>query len=185
MFVDHIAFLSENLTRQSAALANCKKGPIESFPNEGTREQYIEWAPRAPRLLLLQAMESGPYARALQKRGPGLHHIGAQTSSFEALIPSLSSQGLRLHPISLQSMKQGVVWLCRSGMPFLIELSEGMSELHRTTQNIEKSIEVPFELGIPAAIPAFVATLFANLRIVSASGSALELKSAERVLQLA
>lgn len=183
MFVDHIAFLTQNLQQQSDALpAFCHKQAIERFPAEGTQEQYIVLEKASPKLLLLQPIAEGPYARALQKRGPGLHHLGAITPSLEARIPELVAWGLRLHPISIQSLHQGVAWLCHSDLPFLIELTE------RDTQAAEPIAEhvERVELGLPAgtSLPAFVAELFANLHLFTAASAALELKLGQQRLQL-
>lgn len=177
MFVDHIAFLSADLHRQSDALpAFCRKQPIASFPAEGTREQYVELAADAPQLLLLQPIAAGPYARALTKRGPGLHHLGATTASIQALVPTLSAQGLLLHPISIQTLAQGVVWLCRPGLPFLIELVERADGPERAA----------CEIGLPkdCHVPDFAEDLFANVRLYTAATAALEVKTSSGVVQL-
>jgi hypothetical protein len=117
LFIDHIAVLTADLRCLSDALpAFCRKGAIESFPEEGTQEQYVEIAERVPRLLLLQPIAEGPYARALKKRGQGLHHIGVKTPSIKALVPSIREQGLLMHPISIQTLEHGVAWLCRPGL---------------------------------------------------------------------
>lgn len=177
VFVDHIAVLTSDLEGLSASLpAFCHKHPIESFPSEGTREQYIELAAGAPNLLLLQPIAPGPYARALSKRGPGLHHLGARTASLDAQIPNLSRLGLRLHPISIQTLKQGVAWLCRPGLPFLIELAESAPQAEMT----------PIELGLPvaSALLAQLPEIFSNLSFGPASSASLELRVAERLIRL-
>lgn len=149
---------------------------MASFPAEGTREQYVELAARTPKLLLLEPVAPGPYAHSLQKRGPGLHHIGAITPSIQALVPELCALGLLLHPISIQTLKQGVAWLCRPGIPFLIELTEGQTDGEAEA----------FELGLPTGVhfPDFVAPLFSNMRIYAASSECLELKSSKGTVQL-
>ncbi len=190
MFADHIAILTADLRHLSERLPTfCRKEPIESFPAEGTMEQYVEITEGAPRLLLLQPIAEGPYARALKKRGPGLHHIGAKTASLIALIPRLSEQGLLLHPISIQSLAQGVAWLCRPGLPFLIELSEGEAIAEHKTHDT-------FELGLPqnsqspssqspsSQIPDFAAQIFANLRIQVNAADELSLKAGNNLIRL-
>ncbi|PKL76780.1 MAG: hypothetical protein CVV27_08540 [Candidatus Melainabacteria bacterium HGW-Melainabacteria-1] len=177
MIIDHIAVLTTDLRRQSDALpAFCHKQAIESFPEEGTMEQYVEITEQSPKLLLLQAIAAGPYARALAKRGPGLHHLGVKTLSLKALIPSISAQGLLMHPISIQTLEQGVAWLCRPGLPFLIELSEG---------KVEAAVE-PFELGLPTGypIPDVAAQLFSNAHIYQASTDCLEWKAGTKLMQI-
>lgn len=177
MFLDHIAVLTADLQRQSDALpAFCRKGAIESFPKEGTQEQYVALTKHSPKLLLLQPIAAGPYARALKKRGPGLHHLGVKTPSIQALVPQLCEQGLLLHPISIQTLAQGVVWLCRPGMTFLIEVSEG-----RATANFDT-----LTLGLPQGshIPDFGQVLFANAQIQAAPTDQLELHVGEKQVSL-
>ena len=75
LFVDHIAFLTADLRNLSEMIPTfCRKEAMESFPAEGTMEQYVEITEGAPSLL---------------------------------------------HPISIQTLAQGVAWLCRPGLPFL------------------------------------------------------------------
>lgn len=179
MFVDHIAVLTTDLRSVSDPLPDfCRKEPIESFPSEGTQEQYVKLADHTPWLLLLQPIAEGPYARALSKRGPGLHHMGAKTPSIKAQISKMSEHGLLLHPISITTLEQGVVWLCRPGVPFLIELAEG-----------EVAATAPFEafeLGLPSGlkVPDFAEHLFPNVRMYTALTDALELKTNEGLVRL-
>lgn len=177
MFIDHIAVLTSDLRRQSDALPDfCRKQAIASFPEEGTQEQYVEITERSPRLLLLQPIADGPYSRALKKRGPGLHHLGVTTQSIKALVPRLSEQGLLMHPISIQTLEHGVAWLCRPGVPFLIELSEA---------RVEADFDV-FDLGLPTGcrIPDFAAQMFSNARIYEASTDGLEWKAGNRLMRI-
>jgi hypothetical protein len=177
LFVDHIAVLTTDLGRLSDALpAFCRKEAIESFPAEGTQEQYVELAERVPRLLLLQPIGAGPYSRALKKRGPGLHHIGAKTQSVKALIPDIREHGLLMHPISIQTIEHGVAWLCRPGLPFLIELAEGKVGADSGA----------FDIGFPAGhrLPDFAEHLFSNARIHEGSTGHLELKAGDRLVRL-
>lgn len=176
MFVDHIAVLTADLQRQSEALPGfCQKRAIESFPSEGTQEQYVELAKGSPKLLLLQAIADGPYARALEKRGPGLHHIGVKTPSIEAMIATLSEQGLLLHPITIRTLAQGVAWLCRPGLPFLIELTQGSAPAGDFDL---------IALELPVKVPVSAENLFANLRIRQASIHRLGLKVGNRLISL-
>lgn len=180
MLVDHIAVLTADLHRQSDALPSfCHKEASESFPAEGTQEQYVEFAEQTPKLLLLQPIAPGPYAKALAKRGPGLHHIGVKAPSIEALVPRMREHGLLLHPISIQTIKRGVVWLCRPGMPFLIELMELYEG--EVCDNIGA-----FDLGLPkgSPVPDFAAQLFPNMRMYEASTNCLELQAGERQVRL-
>lgn len=184
MFVDHIAILTADLRYLSERLpAFCNKEAMASFPAEGTMEQYVDIPEGAPRLLFLQPIAEGPYARALKKRGPGLHHIGAKTASLQALIPRLSEQGLFLHPISIQTLTQGVAWLCRPGLPFLIELSEGEAFAeHKTGDAFE--LDLPRNSQSPSQIPDFAKQIFANLRIQANAEDALSLKAGNNLIRI-
>lgn len=177
MFVDHIAILTTDLRRQSEALpAFCKKQPIETFPAEGTQEQYVAISVRSPSLLLIQATAAGPYQRALNKRGPGLHHIGFKTSALAAQVSRLCAQGLLVHPISSQTSGQGVSWLYRPGMPFLIEL----------VADPETSEHEHCEVGIPTAnaLPEIVVDLSTRLEIYATATDCLTLKIGKHHLEL-
>jgi len=177
MFVDHIAILTADLRRQSDALPTfCTKQPIETFPAEGTQEQYLTLSARSPSLLLIQAIAEGPYRRALRKRGPGLHHIGFKTPALEAQVSQLCAQGLQLHPISSQTSAQGVSWLYLPGMPFLIELAEDPDAVEHDLM----------EIGIPTAsgLPDIVADLSPKLGFYVVATDSLELKTGKQHLVL-
>lgn len=174
LFVDHIAVLTPNLQRLSDQLpAFCQRFAVEQFPSEGTREQYIALTPDGPRLLLLEPLSpagDGPYARSLHKRGPGLHHVGVLTPSLAAVIPFLSATGLLLHPTSLRTFAQGVIWACRPGLPFLLEITEGE----------RPAIQERFVLKLPQGLPCpdFATQLFDNLHLSVGTGPCLELHCA-------
>lgn len=124
--LDHIAILLRSIaSAQSRLPPELICHDIETFESEGTKEQYIDFSESDDRrLLLMEAIGDGPYMRALQKRGPGLHHFGCATDSLNDAIEHFSKTGLLLHPISLKTVKKRVVWMCRPGIPFLIELCE-------------------------------------------------------------
>ena len=161
MYVDHIAFVTDEIERVTNSLPGfCNLLPIEEHPTEGTREQYIEIAgDMAPMLLLIQPIADGPYRRALDKRGAGLHHIGGTTLSIKGLLPKIEQSRLLLHPISLKTLGKNQVWLCRPGVPFLVELVESAS----AASNTSCVLSIPTRLSIPS----FVSSLFNNLVLQS------------------
>ncbi len=132
--LDHISVLLRSIVAAQAKLpSELILHEIETFESEGTKEQYIDLSESDDRrLLLMEAIGDGPYKRALQKRGPGLHHFGCATDNLNKAVDHFSQFGLLLHPISLNTLKNSVVWMCRPGVPFLIELYES-PEL--TTEN--------------------------------------------------
>ena len=162
MDVDHIAFVTDEIERVTDSLPGfCNLLPIEEHPIEGTREQYIEIAgDMAPMLLLIQPIADGPYRRALDKRGIGLHHIGGTTPSIKRLLPTIEESRLLLHPISLNTLDRNQIWLCRPGVPFLVELVESTRAAASNTWGV---LSIPTRLSIPS----FVSSLFNNLVLQS------------------
>lgn len=123
MIANHIAVLVRELQRAVDELPSfCQTHEREKHEADGMLEQYVTIEETGASLLLVQPLGEGPYASSLLKRGPGLHHIGCVTSSLDESISRCSRQGLLLHPISLKTHSRGTVWLCRPGVPFLIEL---------------------------------------------------------------
>ena len=96
---------------------------VRHYPGEGTKEAYVSGGKHSGRLLLIEATGPGPYARALAKRGPGLHHIALCVASLPEYARSLPPDGWRVHPYSFRSGGSLVdLWLCRTGVPALIEV---------------------------------------------------------------
>ncbi|EDY83790.1 hypothetical protein VDG1235_3417 [Verrucomicrobiia bacterium DG1235] len=140
--LDHIAILSNSLSKTEATLpAELKRHEIETFSSEGTKEQYLELIPnKPPYLLLLESIGNGPYQRTLEKRGAGLHHFGFCTDDLEASVTYFHRHGLLLHPISLETLKRDTIWLCRPGIPFLLELNKTDQSIENTDFVIKASI---------------------------------------------
>jgi hypothetical protein len=126
LHLHHIAVLVRSLSTVADALpAELERRGVDTCPSEGTKEQYIDLVRSGrPSLLLLESIGEGPYRETLHKRGAGLHHFGLVTSSLEESVGYFSGKGLLLHPISLKTVEHRTVWMCRPGVPFLVELSE-------------------------------------------------------------
>jgi hypothetical protein len=121
MNLDHVALvvvdLERSLRRAREAAPDVTVGPIEEFPAEGTREVYL--GADGARLLLLQPIgATGPYARALARRGPGLHHVALAVPEPRAALADLP--GWRVHPASGRTL-----WLCHPGVGTLVEVMSG------------------------------------------------------------
>ncbi len=161
MMTNHIAILVRDIDAVSSVLPPvCTLHTLEDQPTEGTRERYVTVDDEnAPSLLLMQAIANGPYSRALQKRGPGLHHVGCVCEDIEREISEGNKQRLLLHPISLRTYKLGVAWLCRPGLPFLVELMENPEE---TAKSVGKVVVL---LPVGTAIPQIASVLSPNLKI--------------------
>lgn len=130
--IDHVALLVGSIEGAVERLCvPATLSAIEEYPAEGTRELYVGDAGVPARLLLMQPIGPGPYERALEKRGEGLHHLAFCVEDLSAFIESISGTGWLLHPQSLQtvaSIRQ--IWLCRPGVRALIEVTEGASRYH-------------------------------------------------------
>ncbi len=125
--LNHVAVLVESIESvlEKKLFQSGHLGEIEEFPAEGTRELYIGEGNQMGKLLLMQANGPGPYQNALTKRGAGLHHIAIDVLNIDQYVESISGSGWLLHPKSFdfyRRIKQ--VWLCRPGIPFLIEVNE-------------------------------------------------------------
>jgi hypothetical protein len=129
MRIDHIAVLAADIENVAAHWALPHQGQILTFLREGTRELYLGPVDSAARILLIQAVGPGPYRRAVDKRGYGLHHIAFCVDSIPKLVERLSGSGWLLHPASLASyVDEHRVWFCRPGCCFLVEVTEQARE---------------------------------------------------------
>ena len=118
-------------------------GEEEKWDGEGTLEIYIE-RDKANSLLLMEPNKAGAYQRALDKRGPGLHHLAIDVLNLEAYIESLNGSGWLLHPKSLITVKQSqTAYLARPGFPGLIEVQERkeLQELKLFIDHIDLKME--------------------------------------------
>lgn len=125
--LDHVALLAADLQTAKGALGNMgfPFQPEEEFASEGTRECYFGEPARSARILLLQAIMEGPYLRTLQKRGPGLHHVGIIVASLERFLHSLPGTGWSIHPAtSPQQKSAGTAYLFSKNVPLILEVHE-------------------------------------------------------------
>ncbi|MCB0421303.1 MAG: hypothetical protein KDD61_09915 [Bdellovibrionales bacterium] len=125
--LNHIAILVESIESVVGKIQVPKShlGVLEEFPSEGTKEMYIGGSNQMGRLLLMQAIGDGPYKRAMEKRGPGIHHIALDVLSIDSFVSNLSGSGWLLHPKSLEFYSNHrSVFLCRQNVPVLIEVQE-------------------------------------------------------------
>jgi len=149
---DHIGILVSNLVDGLGSLRrfDWPIGKIKEFPTEGTKEVYIGPTSASGRLLFLEPIGDGPYKDAMQKRGPGVHHIGINVDDMRGFINRISGSGWYLHPKSLVTWEnEKTLWLARPGVPLLVELvqSESLSESERV--EFVTRIEVPLPESKP------------------------------------
>jgi catechol 2,3-dioxygenase-like lactoylglutathione lyase family enzyme len=171
--LDHLGILTTSLERCAAQIPGAfEMEEVEEQPAEGTREQYVVGsAGEHPHLLLLEPVAPGPYRRAMDKRGPGLHHLGCHTDDLDSAIEHLAARGLLLHSVSLSTYAKGVVWMCRPGIPFLVELYQP-SEFGGGAGS-QVGISMPHSAGA-VHVPL---DLIPNVSVVQGSEPALRIES--------
>lgn len=122
----HVAVLVRSVQKAADYLRpfGFEIGPEEIWDGEGTKEIYVG-REKANSLLLMEPVKPGAYRRALEKRGPGIHHLAIDVLNIEEDIASLARSGWLLHPTSLKTIAQSrTAYLARPGFPALIEVQE-------------------------------------------------------------
>lgn len=122
----HVAILVPSVRKATQYLQqfDFQIGQEEVWDGEGTREIYVE-REKGNSLLLMEPIKPGAYQRAMEKRGPGLHHLAIDVLDLESYLQSISVSGWLLHPISIKTMKQTqTAYLAKPGFPALIEVQE-------------------------------------------------------------
>lgn len=124
---NHIAILVRSVDHTAACLAGYgfAIGAKQCWDGEGTSEIYVGEKGQMTKLLLIEPSKPGAYRHALDRRGPGLHHVAVDVTSLDDFIIGLAGSGWYLHPKSLQTMRQTkTAWLARPGTKMLIEVQE-------------------------------------------------------------
>jgi hypothetical protein len=124
--LSHIAILVPSLHKAAAKVLalGFTSEPDQEHEFEGTREFYVQKKLNAS-LLLVQAINPGPYQRTLDKRGPGLHHLAIDVENVNLFVRIALSSGWTLHPHSEESLvKNKTAYLYSKGFPGLIEIHE-------------------------------------------------------------
>jgi hypothetical protein len=174
----HIAVLVPSVRRAADRLKqfNFQIGPEEIWDGEGTKEIYIE-REKANSLLLMEPVKAGAYQRALEKRGPGLHHLAIDVLNLDSFIESLGGSGWLLHPISNKTIKQSqTAYLARPGFPALIEVQE-QKELSQKSLFVD-GILIPFEQNFLSLLDSIGLSAIVKPSLIG------ELSLAGRVIQL-
>ncbi|MCE9508269.1 MAG: VOC family protein [Alphaproteobacteria bacterium] len=126
--LNHVALLVPSIEKAANYLRpfSFETGPTQEWDGEGTKEIYVgNTHSQSATLLLMEPMKDGAYSRAMQKRGPGLHHLAIDVLNLESYIDALSGSGWLLHPRSLKTIQASrTAWLARPGIPTLIEVQE-------------------------------------------------------------
>ncbi len=141
--LSHIAFLVPSVRESSATLRGLDFHICPDDQFKETLEIYVGETSFTARLLLMEAMQEGSYRRALEKRGPGLHHIAVDVLSIEDYLRELSGSGWLLQVNSIHTMRKlKTVYLARPGVATLIEVHE-QKELSIEPHFIS-NFEIPF-----------------------------------------
>ncbi len=141
----HVALLvrSVDLSARYLESFGFQISPSEIWEGEGTKEIYVE-RDRCNSLLLMEPTKPGAYQRAIEKRGPGLHHIAIDILNMDEFLHSIAGSGWLLHPSSIKTIAQSkTAYLARPGFPALIEVQERdkLSEQEPFVSRIEISFE--------------------------------------------
>lgn len=143
--VSHVALLTSSVAAAAKKLEGhgYDIGPVDTFEKEGTREIYVNYA-NAASLLLVEAAGPGPYQRALEKRGPGLHHFGIDVPTLTPFLLRAEKAGWRQHSTSAVTiLRSGTAWLYAPGFPGLLEVQEREEEEMKKAPPFITKVELP------------------------------------------
>jgi hypothetical protein len=150
----HVALLVPSVENAASVLRplGFAIGKTEEWEGEGTREIYVEHG-KGNSLLLMEPIKPGAYRRAMEKRGPGLHHLAIDVLKLEDFIASVAQSGWLLHPNSLKTIKASrTAYLARPGFPGLIEVQE-YDEINKRELFVEE-ISLSFEASLERLLPS-------------------------------
>lgn len=138
--LDHLALAVPNLeaARTAYTTLGYVAGDIGEFPSENTREVYIETRP--VRVLLQEPRsESGPIAKALRDRGPGLHHMGLVVPDLAAFLESIAGSGWYFTSSSFKLIRMiGTAWLVRPDAGLLAHVSQAREDEPGPPPSVER-----------------------------------------------
>ena len=153
--VNHIAILVPSVDASAGVLTKlaCRIGAREEWEGEGTAEIYVGDQEQTGKILLMEPVKPGAYARAMKKRGPGLHHIAVDVLDLESFVTGLAGSGWYLHPKSLLTIrKTKTAWLSRPGTGMLIDVQQ--RNVLRAEPSFVSRLELPLSAKERAMIDA-------------------------------
>jgi hypothetical protein len=119
----HVAVLVPSVEKAANYLKkfDFQIGAVDEF--QETFEIYIQYG-HSNSLLLMEPKGPGSYQRAIEKRGPGIHHLAIDVLDLNGYLKSITGSGWFLHLNSINSIKDyKTAYLVRPGFP-LIEVQE-------------------------------------------------------------
>lgn len=177
----HVALLVPSVDQAAERLRKYgfNISPAENWEGEGTREIYVE-RDQQNSLLLMEPAKPGAYQRAMEKRGPGLHHLAIDVLNLDEFLLSLGRSGWLLHPTSMRTMKKSrTAYLARPEFPALIEVQE-RKEIKQRPRFVTR-VEIPFSAKLdrlPSAIGlGEIVFPSANNAFISCGGQLIQLSS--------
>jgi hypothetical protein len=145
---------------------------------------YVGGADASALLLLCEPTDPrGPYGRALERRGPGLHHIGLSVPRIEDYLLSIAGSGWYVLPQSVAWLARGNAWLARPGVHALVELSQMSDQVGNPfVSNLEIPMLIPDEqliacLGLPEHSLSVVGVLPGVSAFLTIAGQRLDTKA--------
>jgi len=120
----HIAVLVPSVDKAAKQLQkfNFEIGLKEEF--QETFEIYVHGEKRNS-LLLMEAKSSGSYRKAIEKRGPGLHHVAIDVLNLNLFLDSIAGSGWLLNLNSIKTIEDyKTAYLVRPGFPAIIEVQQ-------------------------------------------------------------
>jgi Glyoxalase/Bleomycin resistance protein/Dioxygenase superfamily len=141
---DHLCILVPDLVRarKRAVHFGFEILPEAYHKSEGTREFYVGEKGRPHRLLFVQPVEDGPYQRAVEKRGFGIHHFGLSTSDLSVCRQTFLSYGWNEHKARLTE----TAWLFKVGLP-VVEVFNLEHQFYPPRHPVIEKVSLPFDVG--------------------------------------
>lgn len=150
----HVALLVRSVDKTAGLLRGFgfQVGKAEEWDGEGTKEIYVE-KEHSNSLLLMEPIKPGAYQRAMEKRGPSLHHLAIDVPRLEEFLGTLAGSGWLLHPTSIETIPRvRTAYLSRPGFPALIEVQE-KKEWEESASFVTR-LELPFDKELSRLLAA-------------------------------
>ncbi len=96
--VSHVAILVRNLDETLQLyqnLFNAKPGKVETVTEQGVKSVLVDMG-GTTKLEILEPLPGSAMAKALEKRGEGLHHISLEVDDVDQALDLLASKGVEL-----------------------------------------------------------------------------------------
>jgi hypothetical protein len=153
LVLDHVSILVTSIDQglDQFQIPGLSVGIVDTFEDIGTQEVYLGDSSHHGLILLQAPKGPGPYQRAFEKRGPGLHHLGILTEDFPKTNNLLSQLGWFVHPSSLNHLrKNSMVYYVRPGVGTILEIIPKSSITIKPS--LVTSVSIPVREGLKGLI---------------------------------